>query len=107
MKDTINKTTAVNTSARDTSVRYFLAFHHVRIFNDSLQAISDSLHYSTIDSTFKLFGEPIVWNGESQVTGDTIYMYTENKKRNGSIRNNGMIINKSNDRCITRSPAER
>ncbi len=99
MKDTINKTTAVNTSAKDTSIRYFLAFHHVRIFNDSLQAVSDSLHYSTVDSTFKLFGEPVVWNGESQVTGDTIYMYTENQKaKRIYVFNNGMIINKSNDR---------
>lgn len=98
MKDTINKTTAVNTSAKDTSIRYFLAFHHVRIFNDSLQAVSDSLHYSTVDSTFKLFGEPVVWNNQSQVTGDTIYMYTENQKaKRLYVYYNGMIINKAND----------
>ena len=97
-KDTINKTTAVNTSAKDTSIRYFLAFHHVRIFNDSLQAVSDSLHYSTIDSTFKLFGEPVVWNDKSQVTGDTIYMYTQNQKaKRLYVFYNGMIINKAND----------
>ena len=98
MKDTINKTTAVNTSATDTSIRYFLGFHHVRIFNDSLQAVSDSLHYSTIDSTFKLFGDPVVWNAQSQVTGDTIYMYTENQKaKRLYVFNNGMIINKANE----------
>ncbi|MGG9962878.1 OstA-like protein [Ferruginibacter sp. SUN106] len=71
---------AVNLNSKDTAVRYFLAFHHVRIFNDSLQAVSDSLHYSTADSTFKLFGQPLVWNGKTQVAGDTIYMYTEKQK---------------------------
>lgn len=96
--DTLTKTMAVNTNAKDTSIRYFLGFHHVRIFNDSLQAVSDSLHYSTVDSTFKLFGEPVVWNDQSQVTGDTIYMYTENQKaKRLYVFNNGMIVNKSND----------
>ncbi len=95
--DTLKKTMFIKASG-DTSVRYFLAFHHVRIFNDSLQAVSDSLHYSTIDSTFKLFGDPVVWNGKSQVTGDTIYMFTENQKaKRLYVFNNGIIINKAND----------
>lgn len=96
--DTLNQPMVINTNSKDTSIRYFLAFHHVRIFNDSLQAVSDSLHYSTADSTFKLFGEPVVWNGQSQVTGDTIYMYTENQKaKRLYVFYNGMIINKAND----------
>lgn len=96
--DTLKKTIAVNTTIKDTTIRYFLAFHNVRIYNDSLQSVSDSLHYSTSDSTFKLFGEPVVWNDKSQVTGDTIYMYTENKKaKRLYVFNNGMIINKAND----------
>ncbi len=97
-RDTLTKTMVVNTEKKDSSIRYFLAFHHVRIFNDSLQAVSDSLHYSTVDSTFKLFGDPIVWSEQSQVTGDTIYMYTENQKaKRLYVFNNGMIINKSNE----------
>ncbi|MEP7255268.1 MAG: OstA-like protein [Ferruginibacter sp.] len=96
--DTLKTTLVVKANNADTSIRYFLAFHHVRIFNDSLQAVSDSLHYSTVDSTFKLFGEPVVWNDKSQVTGDTMYMYTQNQKpKRLYVFNNGMIINKSND----------
>ena len=95
-KDTLKTTLVVKANDADTSIRYFLGFHHVRIFNDSLQAVSDSLHYSTIDSTFKLFGEPVVWNGNSQVTGDTLYMYTQNQKpKRLYVFNNGMIINKT------------
>ena len=95
--DTLKRTVAVKTSA-DTTVRYFLAFYHVRIYNDSLQAVSDSLHYSTADSTFKLFGEPVVWTGKSQVTGDTLYMYTEKQKaKRLYVFNNSIIINKTND----------
>jgi lipopolysaccharide export system protein LptA len=78
----------------DTTIRYFLGIHHVRIFNDSLQAVSDSLYYSTEDSTFRLFGQPVVWNAKTQVTGDTIYMYTESQKpKRLYVFYNSIIIN--------------
>lgn len=90
--DTINKPTAVDVS-KD-SIRYFIAFHHVRIFNDSLQAVSDSLHYSTEDSTFKLFTNPVVWNGKTQITGDTMYLFTKNQKPERLyVFFNGLVIN--------------
>jgi lipopolysaccharide export system protein LptA len=82
----------------DTAIRYFIGFHHVRIFNDSLQAVSDSLHYSALDSTFKLFGQPVVWNQKSQITGDTIYLFTEKQKaKRMYIYYNGLIINKADE----------
>ena len=97
--DTLKKTIVINTkTAADTSIRYFIGFHHVRIYNDSLQAVSDSLHYSTIDSTFKLFGDPVVWNDNSQVTGDTLYVFTQNQKpKRLYVFNNGLIINKTKE----------
>jgi lipopolysaccharide export system protein LptA len=96
--DTLKTTMVVNTKTADTSIRYFLGFHHVRIYNDSLQAVSDSLHYSTIDSTFKLFGDPVVWNDNSQVTGDTLYVFTQNQKpKRLYVFNNGLIINKTKE----------
>jgi lipopolysaccharide export system protein LptA len=94
--DTLKNIIKVNLNTKDTSIRYFLAFHHVRIFNDSVQSVSDSLYYSTEDSTFKLFGQPLVWNGKSQIAGDTIYMYTENQKpKRVNVFFNGIIINKT------------
>jgi lipopolysaccharide export system protein LptA len=96
--DTLKKTIAIKATDADTTVRYFLAFYHVRIFNDSLQAVSDSLHYSTADSTFKLFGEPVVWNAKTQVTGDTIYMYTERQKpKRLYVFYDGTIINEAKE----------
>ncbi len=69
--------TAKNDSARD---RYFEAYYHVKIYSDSLQAVGDSLFYTSEDSAFRLFKNPVVWSRESQVTGDTIYLFTQNKK---------------------------
>jgi len=65
---------------KDSTNRYFEAYRHVRVFSDSVQSVSDSLYYSFLDSTFHLFYDPVVWNKKSQITGDTIYLYTKNKK---------------------------
>jgi lipopolysaccharide export system protein LptA len=65
----------------DSTLRYIIGFHHVRIFSDSLQAVADSLYYSTKDSIFRLYYNPVAWgSGNYQITGDTMYMYTKNKK---------------------------
>jgi len=84
---------------KDTAVRYFIAFHNVRIFNDSLQSVADSLYYSSEDSIFRLFKNPVVFSNNSQIAGDTIYIYTKNKKAERLyIFNNGIVINKLNIR---------
>lgn len=89
-------TNAVQTNNNDSADRFFMAYYNVRIFSDSLQAVSDSLFYSGKDSIFRLFKEPIVWSGQSQVTGDTIYMYTKNKKPDQLyVFENGLMINKT------------
>ncbi len=94
-KDTM-KTVIIN---KDTSIRYFIAFHNVKIFNDSLQSVADSLYYSSEDSIFRLFKNPLVFSSNSQIAGDTIYIYTKNKKADRLyVFNNGIIINKLNTR---------
>jgi hypothetical protein len=78
----------------DSSNRFLQGYHHVRIFSDSLQAVSDSLFYSGRDSVFRLFIHPIVWANGNQITGDTIYLYTQNKKpKRLYVFENGMIVN--------------
>jgi len=72
------KRTAVNPN--DSSLRYLQIYHHVRIFSDSLQAVADSVYYSGLDSIFRLFTNPVAWAGGYQITGDTMFLYTKNKK---------------------------
>ncbi|HEY4062160.1 MAG TPA: OstA-like protein [Puia sp.] len=80
----------------DSSLRVIKAFHHVRIFSDSLQAVSDSLYYSAKDSIFRLFYSPIAWsNGNYQIAGDTMFVYTKNKKASRLyVFENALSINK-------------
>jgi len=88
----------VKDTAMNDSARFFRAYHNVKIFSDSLQAVSDSLFYSDKDSIFRLFTDPVVWSGNSQVTGDTIYMYTKNKKPDELyVFENGLMVNKTGE----------
>ncbi len=80
------------------SVRFFQAYRHVRIFSDSLQGVCDSLYYSAADSAFKLYRNPIVWSGENQVIGDTIYMFTKNKQPDRlNVFENGLLISRTKE----------
>ncbi len=95
-QEAIKKDTSINISG-DTTIRYFQAFHNVRIFNDSLQAVCDSLFYSSEDSVFRLYKDPLVFSSKSQISGDTIHLYTKNKKTERVyVFFNGMIINEIN-----------
>jgi hypothetical protein len=78
--------------------RFFEAFHHVRIFSDSLQSVCDSMFYASTDSVFRLYTKPIVWGSNSQITGDTIYLYTKNKKADRMYSfENAFVINRLKD----------
>lgn len=93
----LSGTDSLNKPSMD-SIRYFLGFHNVRIFNDSLQAVSDSMYYSTEDSVFRLFKAPVFWNDKTQVSGDTMYLYTLNKQpKRLNVFFNALVISKEND----------
>jgi len=81
---------------KDSSLdKYFEAYHHVRIYSDSLQGKADSLFYSLSDSTIRLLTNPIVWANNNQITGDTIYLQVKNKKPDQlNVFNNAFTINK-------------
>lgn len=77
------------------SNRFFEAWYHVRIFTDSLQAVADSLFYAGSDSAFRLFKNPVVWSSDSQITADTIYLFTANQKpQRMQAFFNGFVVNK-------------
>ncbi len=93
VKDTLKGTVVLDLNKNDSTNRYFEAYHNVRIFSDSLQGVCDSLFYSFKDSIFRMYQDPVVWAKESQVTGDTILLYTKNKKadRMEVIENSFMV----------------
>ncbi|HEX8515655.1 MAG TPA: OstA-like protein [Bacteroidia bacterium] len=60
-----------DTTEFDDDQRLF-AYHHVKFFRNDLQGKCDSLIYTTYDSLMKLFGKPVLWSDENQLTSDSI-----------------------------------
>jgi lipopolysaccharide export system protein LptA len=81
--------------AADSTNKYFEAYYNVKIYTDSIQATCDSLFYSFKDSVFRLIRNPIIWAKQNQITGDTVYLYTKNKKAERlSAFEHAMVISK-------------
>jgi len=91
MRDT---TTNVIDSTRP---RYFIGYHHVRVFSDSLQGKCDSISYSQKDSLIRMMYAPVAWARNSQITGDTIllYLHDSNKIKNIYIPDKAFVVSQS------------
>lgn len=78
---------------RDTNnVRKLSAFHNTKIHKSDMQGVSDSLVYSFTDSTIAMFGLPILWTENNQITGDTITIYRKNGELNKMDAMNNAFI---------------
>lgn len=83
-----------NSMSDTTEMRYIIAYHHVRLFSDSLQAVADSLYYSDVDSAFHFYTDPVLWTGETQLTADTIVLFSKNQQADRLLlQQHAMIIN--------------
>ncbi|MDB5273191.1 MAG: hypothetical protein JWO58_1558 [Chitinophagaceae bacterium] len=72
---------------------YLKLYRHVRIFKNGMQGSCDSLIYNGNDSLVTMFGHPVLWNGKSQLTADTIKLYIKNGQMHKMYMNvNAFII---------------
>lgn len=78
------------------STKVFYAYHKVQMFMKDMQGVCDSLFYSFEDSTFRMYYKPVLWSSDIQLSGDTIYLLTKEKRAEKlSIYNAGFIISPS------------
>ncbi|WP_430613343.1 OstA-like protein [Flavobacterium sp. JP2137] len=54
--------------------RIIRGFNDARIFKTDMSGKSDSLHYSQQVGLTQMIGRPVVWNGDSQLTGQLIHL---------------------------------
>ncbi len=59
----------------DSTYRKVYAYHKVRIYRKDLQAVCDSLVFSTKDSCMTMYQDPIMWNNNRQLLGEQIRLY--------------------------------
>ena len=64
---------------KDSTFNVAKAYYNVRIFRVDIQGIADSLFYSSRDSVMHLHGEPVLWNENNQISGDSIRAHIKNE----------------------------
>jgi len=78
--------------------RIIKAYHGVKVFKTNIQAKTDSLFYTSADSTLRCFMNPIIWSEGSQQIGDTIYVQLKNNKLNNlQAFRNAFLVNTPKD----------
>jgi len=59
--------------------RIIRAYNNVRFYKTDMSGKCDSIHSNSKISLTKLIGNPILWNGESQITGDVMHLIGDKK----------------------------
>ncbi|PNE29173.1 hypothetical protein BHU09_03130 [Tannerella sp. oral taxon 808] len=59
----------------DSTARQVKAYHGVRFFRVDIQGVCDSMQFNTIDSTLCMYADPVLWNEQNQLYGDTIVVH--------------------------------
>lgn len=69
------------TTYPDTSgQKMIFAYKNVKFYRSNVQGICDSLVYSFVDSTVRMFYSPVLWTGKNQISADKIEILTKNQQ---------------------------
>jgi lipopolysaccharide export system protein LptA len=81
-------------NAKNDTIRTIFAYRHVRFYKKNMQGVSDSLAYTSADSTFKFYGKPIIWVDSTQLVADTTHIHLkQNKIDFVDLFTNAFVIN--------------
>lgn len=91
--DTLLAVSQVDSMTEDT-IRYFYAFHDVRVFKSDLQLICDSLEFLEKEGRFSFYGKPTLWSDTSAFYADSMFMFLSDKTIDQlQLSGNGFMIN--------------
>jgi len=65
---------------KDSTFKIAKGYLNVRLYRNDIQGICDSLVFSERDSVINMYGEPVLWAEENQLSGEFIQAFTKNKK---------------------------
>ena len=77
--------------------RIIRAFNNVRFYKKDMSGKCDSIYSSSKTALTKLIGNPILWNGENQITGDIMHLIGNNstqKLDSLKVLNNTFLVSK-------------
>lgn len=61
----------------DTAYRQIRAYYNVRIYRENMQSVCDSMRYNGKDSILSMYGNPVCWHSENQLSADSIHIYVK------------------------------
>ncbi len=71
------------------------AYHKVKFFKNDLQGKCDSLVYSTVDSTMRMFGSPTIWSDGNQLTSDSLQLIIgDSSLKSIELKGSAFIVSK-------------
>ena len=77
----------------DSVYRIVQAFRKVRIYREDVQAVCDSLVFSSADSCMTMYFDPVVWSGPQQILGEVIRVYLNDSTVEWShVENQALIV---------------
>lgn len=59
----------------DSTFKMIRAYYNVRFYRSDIQGICDSMQFNSRDSVLHLYNNPVLWNENNQLSGDTIDVF--------------------------------
>ncbi len=70
----------------------YFAYPNARFYKKDIQGKCDSIAYNSADSSMKMFGEPVLWNNNYQLTSNYIQLFMENNKLKSMLMDQAAFI---------------
>jgi len=75
------------------AVKFMRIDKNILFYRSDFQGKCDSLLLNSIDSTIRMYIDPVIWNENRQFTGDSIFSYTTNNNlRRVELNTNAFVI---------------
>merc|ERR1712000_601819 len=59
--------------------RIIRGFYHSKMYKSDMNGKCDSIHINEKTGLTQMIGKPVVWSGNSQMTGDSIHLINDRK----------------------------
>ena len=84
-----------------TATRLIWAWHNVKAYRNNAQGYCDSLAYNTIDSTARLYRNPVLWHENNQFSADSIQFFFQNDQvSRADLFSSAFVIAKEEDALL-------
>jgi hypothetical protein len=96
MPDTVQHVSDTSDSIQyvDSTYKELFAFKHAKLYRSDFQVKSDSMYFNNLDSIWRIYHDPILWNGEKmQITSDSMKFYMINGElKYADFNGNAMLV---------------